>query len=394
MIALAERHRPSGINTLFPGNPGTFSDYIDYCRNMIAQARHGASVHDMERIVEGNAPFELYPDAAARAGEKVPFRRGIVLVHGLSDSPYFMRHLGAFFQSQGFRVMAVLLPGHGTRSGDLLGARWSEWRKAVAYGVDCLAREAEQVYIGGYSAGGALSVLQALHDMRIRGLFLFAPALKISGKARFANWHRAYSWACPRAKWLSIFPDTDRYKYESFPKYAAAQMYGLTQEVRKALAAASLDLPVFTVASREDVTVDTSATLAFMRGLRNPASRIVYYHDGDSHLAGASLPQNCEAVCCALPEQGILGSAHTAIVIPPEDGHYGATGEYRNCLHYLDEGGARLRECEAVGGANHVRLGEITQANLAGGVVRRLMYNPLYPALEGSMLKFIADLPD
>lgn len=394
MIALAERHCPSGINTFFPENPGTFADYIDHCREMIAQARSGASARDRERIVAGNAPFELHPETSTDKGKNAPYRRGILLVHGLSDSPYFMRHLGAFFQVQGFRVMAILLPGHGTRPGDLLDMQWGEWQKAVAYGVERMALEADQVFIGGYSAGGALAVLQALHDIRIRGLFLFAPALQISSRARFSNWHRSYSWLYSRAKWLNIFPDADIYKYESFPKNAAAQMYQVTQAVRKALAVSALELPVFTVASQEDVTVDSSATLVFMRNLRNSASRMVYYHGGDIQPSESERSRNFEPVLCKLPEQKILSSAHTAIVMPAEDKYYGAHGEYRNCLHYLAENGTHLHQCLTPDAGADVWQGELTQRNLSVGTVCRLTYNPVYSAMEAAMRRFMADLPE
>lgn len=61
----------------------------------------------------------------------------------------------------------------------------------------------------------------------------------------------------------------------------------------------------------------------------------------------------------ALPEQRILSSAHTAIVIPPQE-----------VLH-----------------------GEAHPKNLQRGLLRRLTYNPHYAALEVSMQKFIERLP-
>ena len=37
--------------------------------------------------------------------------------------------------------------------------------------------------------------------------------------------------------------------------------------------------------------------------------------------------------------------------------------------------------------------GELTKANLKAGILRRLMYNPNFAALELSMKKFIDNLP-
>jgi len=89
-----------------------------------------------------------------------------------------MRHLAALFQANGFRVMAVLLPGHGTQPGDLLDTRWQEWARTIAYGTDRLAAEADEVYLAGYSAGAALSIYQSLQDKRVRGLFCFLRRLR------------------------------------------------------------------------------------------------------------------------------------------------------------------------------------------------------------------------
>lgn len=389
---LGLRHRPSGVNRFFTAHQHPFHEYLQHSRNVIAQARVDADLDARGKAVIGNAPFELFPANSAPQGKDQRFRRGILLIHGLSDSPYFMRDLAAFFQENGFRVMAILLPGHGTRPGDLLDVDWREWQKTVEYGVGQLALEVDELYLGGYSAGGALSVHQSLRDARVRGLFLFAPALKVSARAAFANMHKAYSWLKPSAKWLSVHADEDRYKYESFPKNAAAQMYALTQTVQKQLLSGRVRIPVYAVVSQDDATVDTSATVAFMSSLPHPANRLVYYFS-DAEKIPAGLPeQNVEWVSGIVPAQNIIGSAHTAIVLSPEDAYYGARGEYRNCLHYRTVDTARYHAC--VAGGEDIVSGEITEKNLGAGTLRRLMYNPNFAVLCKSMQRFIAGLPE
>ena len=175
---LEPRHRPSGLNSHFNANRLAFAEYVARNRDMLYRAHAGAA--DLQKIVDGNAPFELKPPACFPAGRQKPYRRGVLLTHGLTGSPYSMRHLAEFFRDNGFRVMAVLLPGHGTQPGDLLEVTWQEWAKAVAYGAYKLAEEVDEVYLAGYSIGGALSVYQSLRDDRVRGLFLFSPAIKIT----------------------------------------------------------------------------------------------------------------------------------------------------------------------------------------------------------------------
>lgn len=369
MTPLSARHRPSGRNPSFCCAGLSFTDYRQHMLTLLAEAHGGKP--DADAIIAGNAPFELVPPGNAR--------RGVLLVHGLSDSPYHMRHLAAFFQRNGWRVMAPLLPGHGTRPGDLLHIRWQEWAQTVAWGAEQLAGEVDELYLAGYSAGAALSLLQASRDARVRGLFLFSPALEITRRAAYANLHRLYSWLKPEAAWVGLMPDGDPFKYESFPKNAAAQMYALI----RALPQRGMDLPVFAAASADDATVHAQATLRFMRQTRHPASRLVWYARGPVAQA------NVEWVDSSVPERRILSGAHTAVVMPPDDPHYGERGDYANCLHYCGQDEVRYATCRT----RPEWLGEVTPDNLARGVLRRLTWNPHYAQMEASMQAFIGRLP-
>jgi esterase/lipase len=377
------------LNSQFNGDRLAFANYVARNRDMLRRAHAGAA--DLEKIVDGNAPFESKPPAGFPSGQQKPYRRGVLLTHGLTSSPYMMRHLAAFFQQNGFRVMVVLLPGHGTQPGDLLEVTWQEWAKTVAYGAYKLAEEVDEVYLAGYSIGGALSVYQSLRDSRVRGLFLFSPAIRITPKAAWANLHKLYSWLMPSAKWIHIFPDRDIYKYESFTKNAAAQMHALSRKLSALLQQHQLNIPVFTVASEDDITVKTSAILEFISRARHPSSKLVLYTTEPEKFPPSILAGKLELVNSTVPAQKILSSAHTAIVIPPEDTHYGAAGEYSNCVHYYPHDMEKYAAC--LKHPEQDLQGEITEKNLKAGILRRLMYNPNFAALKVSMQRFIDDLP-
>jgi len=385
---LEARHRPSGLNTYFNGDRLPFSDYV--ARNRVMIGKVCADAAKLEQIVDGNAPFELNPPNGFQAGQQKTYRRGVLLTHGLSDSAYSMRHLAAFFQENGFRVMAVLLPGHGTQPGDLLDVTWQEWAKTVAYGAYKLAEEVEEVYLAGYSTGATLSVYHSLRDDRVRGLFLFSPAFRISRWAALAKLHKLYSWLVPSAKWIHILPDLDIYKYESFTKNAAAQAYALTRKLDELIQSHEIDIPVFMAASADDMTVKISSFLEFIARTHHPSSKLVLYTTEPENIPSGVSAEKMELVYSAVPEQRILSSAHTAIVIPPEDPHYGEAGEYSNCAHYYPDDMARYKSCLKQPGQD--LQGEVTSENLKAGIMRRLMYNPHFVALENSMRRFIDDL--
>jgi esterase/lipase len=381
---LEARHRPSGENARFNGDGLPFDEYVRRTTAMLLRVHEGAP--EAEKIVAGNAPFELRPAGDDCRGQSKPYRRGVLLVHGLTDSPYFMRPLANFFAQNGFRVMAILLPGHGTRPGDLLDVRWQEWANAVAYGTDRLADEVDEVYLAGFSAGGTLSLCHSLRDDRVRGLFLYSPALEIDARARRANLHKFYSWLIPSAAWVGIRPDRSLYKYESLPKNAAAQMHALIRELNSLLRGREIGIPVFAAASRDDATANTPATLEFIAHAPHPSNRLVLYAT-DTEAPPGIPAQKLELVNSALPELGILSSSHTAIVLPPDDPHYGANGDYCNAIHYYPGDMEKYDACN--NGHAGVLQGEVTAANLRAGILRRLMYNPNFAALKVSMKRFI-----
>lgn len=393
--SLEERHQPSGLNSRFVGSQLTFVDYVAASREMLRKAHSALGAANLEKIIDGNAPFELKPPAGFPPGQsnterQRAYRRGVLLTHGLSDSPYFMRHLAAFFQQSGFRVMAILLPGHGTQPGDLLGVNWREWAKAVAYGADRLAEEADEIYLAGYSAGAALSVHQGLQDERVRGLFLFSPAFRVSPRAAYANLHKFYSWLVPSARWVDIKPDRDIYKYESFPKNAAAQMYALDKELGARLQTHQVSIPVFAAASADDATVDAAATTEFIARTSNPDSKLVLYTTDPATPPPGIAAEKLELVNSAVPERNIIGAAHTSVVLPGSDAHYGEAGDYSNCVHYYPDETEKYSACMAHPG--QILQGEITAANLKAGLLRRLMYNPNFAALEVSLRQFVGKL--
>lgn len=393
---LEARHQSSGLNSRFNAGQLTFADYVSTSHDMIRKIRAAAATDyssqaNLGKAIEGNAPFQLKPSGANSAGKEKTWRRGILLIHGLSDSPYFMRHLAACFQENGFRVMAVLLPGHGTQPGDLLDVSWKEWARTVAYGTGKLAAEVDEVYLGGYSAGGVLSIYQSLQDERVRGLFLFAPALEITRLAAYAFLHKLVSWLIPRQKWVYVKPDKDIYKYESFAKNAAAQMYALTRALSDQLKLHELNIPIFCVASVDDKTVNTSATVEFLARQFNPSNKLILYTTDAEKLAQNAPAEKIEWVNSVVPKQKILSSAHTAILISPEDEHYGIDGDYANCAHYYPENMDKYEACSLH--PKEYCLGEVTDKNLEVGILRRLMYNPNFAALKISLKRFMDNLP-
>lgn len=110
--------------------------------------------------------------------------RAIVLLHGLTDSPYAMLAIGEYFyKNLGYNVFLPLLQCHGLkRPGKMIGVSLAEWKRNVEFAVESAADKSATVSIGGFSTGGALGFYFAATDSRITGdLYLFSAAFGLYG---------------------------------------------------------------------------------------------------------------------------------------------------------------------------------------------------------------------
>ncbi|MDH3751453.1 MAG: alpha/beta fold hydrolase, partial [Gammaproteobacteria bacterium] len=177
----------------------------------------------------------------------VPSPRGVaVLLHGLTDSPYSMLATAQTLAGAGYNVVAPRMPGHGFAVGGLLQARWEDWSAAVRIAVrHAMSREGsdQSLLLVGYSNGGLLAVDYALRcneDAALpcpNGLVLMSPAIAVSPFAAVMDWHQAVSWIpyFEKFQWLSVLPEIDPFKFTSFPKRAAWEVYEVSKRAHKLL---------------------------------------------------------------------------------------------------------------------------------------------------------------
>jgi carboxylesterase len=102
-------------------------------------------------------------------GDLEPFKlgsgdRGVLLIHGFCGTPPEVRGLGEHLAANGFRVHGALLAGCGTTPEDLLATTWTDWIESAQAQLDALKRECREVFVGGQSMGGAISLLLAARN--------------------------------------------------------------------------------------------------------------------------------------------------------------------------------------------------------------------------------------
>ena len=204
-------------------------------------------------------------------------KAGILLLHGMSDSPYSLRTLGQKLNDDGAWVLGLRYPGHGTAPSGLTTLRWEDMAAAVELAMRQLRQQVgdQPVYIVGYSAGGALAVnyaLQSLSDSerpKAAGLVLISPAIGVSSLAPYAVWQGRLGalLGLDKLEWTDIKPEYDPFKYNSFAVNAGDQMYRLTSEISRLITRyaerGGLERlpPMLAFQSSVDATVSTRALI-------------------------------------------------------------------------------------------------------------------------------------
>ncbi len=85
---------------------------------------------------------------------------GVLLLHGMSDSPYSLRSLGTTLNYRGYQVIGLRLPGHGTAPSGLMRVKWQDMAAATKLAMEYLESSlgSRPIHIIGYSTGASLAL--------------------------------------------------------------------------------------------------------------------------------------------------------------------------------------------------------------------------------------------
>jgi len=215
-----------------------------------------------------------------------------VMLHGLTDSPYSMLPMAQAAVGAGFNVIVPRMPGHGFAVGGMLQARWEDWtattRIAIRRAME-IRQPGQPLLIVGYSNGGLLAIDYALRCQDDDELpcpdriILLSPAISVTPAAIITNLHSAISWIpyFEKFQWLSVLPEIDPFKFTSFPKRAAWEIYEFAKQTNALLDdpnRTSQLPPILTFQSLVDNTVSSEAVVSrLFNKLSQQSSELVVY---------------------------------------------------------------------------------------------------------------------
>ncbi|WP_377707810.1 alpha/beta hydrolase [Pseudomonas protegens] len=244
----------------------------------------------------------------------------VVLLHGLTDSPYSLRHVAQRYVEHGYLAIGLRLPGHGTVPAGLTDAQWQDWLAATRLALRTARAEVPApapLHLVGYSNGAALAVkytLDALSDPQLpqaQRLVLISPMIGVASSARFAGLAAlpAVFPAFSKAAWLNLRPEYNPFKYNSFPANAARQSWLLTDTLQKQLLALVGDPrlarlpPILSFQSLTDATVSTPALVSglYRQLPANGSELVIFDLNRERDFEGLLDPASVTSLASLLP---------------------------------------------------------------------------------------------
>ncbi len=423
----------------------TFADYLELEDRLYKQldeevyAQTGTGLeYKLDRYSAGSAadPRKGNPDwnRSFELSTENP-RGGVLLIHGMSDSPYSLRSLGKALQDNGFWVVGMRMPGHGTAPSGLRHISRHDMTAAVRIGMAHLDDRVggKPLHMIGYSTGAPLALEFALDALDGKSapvpgsLILVSPAIGIhpvAGIASFKDWLSNIPGLSGLA-YTQIQPEFDPFKYNSFATNAASVVHGLTRSVATRIeqrAEMKPDIvlpPVLVLKSTVDATVSTNAVidnllehlhadrheLLLFDINRYAASYRLLIDDPapltDRVMDNDALPFTVSLVTNAAPDSrhvirkykkpfsasasdtrelesswppGVISLSHVALPIAPDDPLYGQRPPNKEEFVFLGQLGIQ---------------GERGLLTIPADWMFRLRYNPFYDYLEQRTLEWI-----
>jgi alpha-beta hydrolase superfamily lysophospholipase len=362
---------------------------------------------------------------------------GVLLLHGMSDSPYSLLALSKALNNRGYHVIGLRLPGHGTAPSGLKRVNWQDMAAATKLAMEHLQSrlESKPINIIGYSTGASLALdytLNSLDDESAAtpaSLVLISPAIRIHPAGGLAGFKSSLA-VLPGLgglAYLTVMAEFDPYKYNSFATNAGAQVHRITRNVDRRLQALAQDPlavdkvpPILVFKSTVDSTVTTDAVvdnllkrlpvgrneLVLFDINRNAAikSALLVSDPGPltqrlmaepdlpfavtfvtnenpystnvvaQHKAPLSLQASATEDLELVWPRDVVSLSHVALPIPPDDPLYGQHFPQNNELVFLGDLAVR---------------GEQGLLKVPAEWLLRMRYNPFYTYLQKRVLQWV-----
>lgn len=177
----------------------------------------------------------------------------MVLFHGLSDSPYYVKDMAYIFAQNKINVIAPVLSGHATNMQDLANTPYQKWQEDAKNAIDLARSMGKKILVGGFSNGTLIALDSYLKNQDIHGLFLVGPMLHPALKLSATCWTSVQNFL-DNGEGINYGQHT---RYSKIPSASVCQLVNFHKEIENNLKSSKINIPVFVFASKDDAYADS-----------------------------------------------------------------------------------------------------------------------------------------
>jgi carboxylesterase len=198
-------------------------------------------------------------------------KTALLLIHGLTASPWEVIEVGKRAYEKGFNVYGIRLSGHGTTLEDLDRQSYQDWIRAGSEGFDLISHFADHIVIAGLSLGGLIALRLAENQKGSAVISLAAPLylkpflkIYISIVKNFKRFHYR-----PLSRGL------EDYYYPAHSFHALQEMIALAKEVEEHLD--RIIKPILVMQTEYDIRVDPRSGQAIIQKVKSETKELVTF---------------------------------------------------------------------------------------------------------------------
>lgn len=160
------------LNPTSPRNPSNENNFLSLKKSVSSELQK-----DMALVSDPKHATQFYTHE--RKTDKT-----ILIMHGLHESPNYMKGFSEYFYSKGYSVINLRLPGHQSKNPeDINHVKADEWIQAAEEAFTKAQELSSNVEILGYSTGGTLGLYLSLkYPAQVKKLYLISPAIALSDR--------------------------------------------------------------------------------------------------------------------------------------------------------------------------------------------------------------------
>jgi len=363
-------------------------DYVSNYRENIKKIRPNIESDHLAML----APFSTTVSNA----ERCPKKNGVLLLHGLTDSPFTMSNIAKSITNSKYGECAILnipvLPGHALVPGASLEVTSKHWIDAVDFAIkDLQNRGADDISIIGFSTGGALGLNYVLKtkDENIKLVFV-SPALALNISKFDVFLVRLISSIGNHINslaYLEKYSDINPCKYESFSSTGAKDLIDVIDDNNKMLQTRkSVDNPTFLAISSSDSVISFTGVLNLMSKF-SQVSGVVY------DIGDVSIPDNFKKINPTLKKERIVDLSHGSLPISPMNSIYGKNAVINyGCLQYEHTDPEKFQSCQRFDPEFY--YGSLSKSNRSKyPYLAKILYNPYNESMLNDILNFLQSNP-